>query len=152
MSGLEFKIKSNFDKEATVYYRGKFVEYLEKAHKKVADAILNDVFNQEPTPPKDTGELRESFFAFVLGKLYKKGSSYNGVSKIDRKGLVVGFSTDYAWLQHENLTPAGERWNLGPVSLTVSPGAGGKFLSSKLETNKEKYKKIIIDELGKMNL
>lgn len=144
---LDFKIKNTITKQAPVYYRKKFRPHLIKAHELVADEIMNDVFNESPTPPELTGDLKDSFYAFVDGKLYISGPNYEGPNTTDRKGLEVGFSSEYAYIQHENLTPAGRKWNLGPVSVTLSPTPGGKFLSAKLKKHKMKYKKIIMQEL-----
>lgn len=81
-----------------------------------ADAIA-DAIKEEPTVPKDTGNLRRTQAfepARIVGKNLEK---------------IIGFAAEYAAAVHE--APENLNWQ--------EPGSGPKFLESKLMKNKERY-------------
>lgn len=79
--------------------------------------VLADAIKEEPTVPKDTGNLRrtQAFLPAVM-----KGRDPE---------KVIGFEAEYAAATHE--APEDLNWQ--------EPGSGPKYLESKLMKNKERY-------------
>lgn len=113
---------------------------------KAALQLLNDAVMQEPTVPIDEGTLRASGSVHVNGDLeatspYGEGGTPNeGVDETssnygEHRGVLrstVGFNTPYAAVLHE-----GEGLNF------TEPGSGAKYLSSKVDSNADDYRKIM---------
>lgn len=143
---LKFNIKDTIREDLTRHFKKKYEPELTKALVKLGDVIIDDALNQPPTPPLLTAELRDSFFVFVKGQLVKFGRSYKGPTTTKRHGLVVGFGAEHAVYQEFMLTPEGP-WIPSPLSVSV--GAGGGFLGTKIKKNARRYKSIVVNELKK---
>ena len=110
-------------------------------------AIVNDAVNQAPKPPVKTGLLRSSHF-FQVGNKVVRGEGAEGAStNADDLELVVGFNTEYAAKQHELYTGNYPDTEKGRERRSWNTGSGKKFLSSKIERNRNEYKKILEREL-----
>lgn len=122
----------------------------EKAAGVAGLAIIDDSQNEDPTPPKDTGYLRGSWFVYANGQKKASGPDSGDTpgSIQNNSGSVtatVGFSAPYAAAQHQNLTPVGS-WQLGPKS---PPNAGGNFMAGKMDRNKNRYAQVFTDRVKK---
>ncbi len=115
-------------------------------------ALIGDAGSKAPTPPLDTGLLRGSWFVYIMGQLKSKGKDADVPTSINfPKGKIVatvGYSVPYAKRLHENLTPAGSKYNLGPKSLQAG-NVGPYWLSSKMNKMRDRYKKIFESRLNK---
>ena len=80
--------------------------------------VRRDMDKTPPLIPIDTGNLRASWFTQLLN--LPKG-----------KGIIMGFSANYAAFVHENMEKEGKvTWR--------RPGAGPKFFQASLERNHDK--------------
>lgn len=118
----------------------------EKGLAKAGMQLLNDSIMQQPTVPHKEGWLRGSGSVFVQNELTgestsgKKGKAAKGHTEPIRANelvAVVGFNTPYAARLHEH-----------PEFHFKEPGAGGKYLESKMSRYKNLYFKIIANAIN----
>lgn len=117
----------------------------EKGLARAGMQLLNDSIMQQPTVPHKEGWLRGSGSVFVQnelaaesssGKKGKAAKSHTEPIKRNEIVAVVGFNTPYAARLHEH-----------PEFRFKEPGAGGKFLESKMSRFKSLYFKIVANAI-----
>lgn len=114
-----------------------------------AMALIEDSGELKYKPPIEIGDLRGSWFVSVEGKVFKSGPESEPVAMPKRQGAIsadVGFTQDYAAVQHEMLTPYGPWW---PNFKSDDGSIGGKFLENKMKDNADEYATIIVDYIRK---
>jgi len=118
---------SDFDKKFAKIVNDAIPSAGAQGLEKAAAYLLRDAILERPTAPKKTGNLRRT--QKVEKPILKPDIS-----------IEAGFTADYSAAVHE----------MPDTNNFTEPGSGPKFLESKLIRNKEKYMKIVADEiLGK---
>lgn len=138
--------KDDISEKLSKLYDRKMAAIVRDALKVVGQQIVHDALFESPTPPLLTNELRRSWFVAVEGRIVDKGPEYNGDGQPSKTGLTVGFGAGHAIYMETMLSPEGP---LNPSPLSISLGAGGGFLSSKLSKNARKYADLLADEIRK---
>jgi len=104
------------------------------------------------TPPIKDGFLRGSMTTAVGNKMTSKGDGNNEFARTSesQKPLVgiIRYSAPYAAAQHENLAPAGKKWQPGEASQRAGD-TEGKWLENSIEANKEALFKLVATFYGK---
>ena len=139
-----------FDRNFTKFMNKGMIASIRKGLKHALLSLMQDICDEGPIAPKDTGALRGSITVFVNKYLVGNSSNYGPTTyqqRVDtdpayRDGeegkLVV--NAPYATVQHED-------W---PVK--HEPGAGRYFVMQKLVMLKKKYANIVADEMKKAKL
>ena len=130
------------------------VDVMAAAKKGLARAginVMNDAIQQVPKVPIDEGTLRGSGSVFVDNMLVATSEDLGQAAGTPAKSLggsmakrvndleaVIGFNTPYAKYLHEH-----------PEFNFTEPGTGGKYLETKMATNKDAYMKTIVTTMRK---
>lgn len=141
--GMEFD-SSDFDEKMRRLEEETIPKKIERGLGRAALQLLNDTVMQSPTVPVREGWLRGSGSIFVNNKLFAE--SPHGKQKFankefkehlekDEQVAVVGFNVPYAARTHNVAMKFRE------------PSAGNKYLTRKLQMNKDLYLAIIAGEL-----
>lgn len=139
---IDFK---DFEKKFNQIVKKIVPELAEKGLGRAGMQLLSDSVMQRPTVPHKEGWLRGSGSVFVQnelagqstsGKQGKAAKSHTEPIKRNEIVAVVGFNTPYAARLHEH-----------PEFRFKEPGAGGKFLESKMSRFKKLYFRIIANSI-----
>lgn len=153
----------DFDRRFREVVEKAIPERLDQGMGKAALQLASDAINEEPKVPLDEGTLRGSVSVFVntqsipfppqpevkkkknrkasvLGKVESLQMGVEALRYKNKSVAVVGFNTPYAARLHES-----------PHFKFTAPGAGAKYLESKLSRNRERYMKIVLNAVKKVS-
>ena len=126
----------------------KLQKQIEKEILKGVEEALLDLSAQSLTEcPLDTGNLRESYKVDVNGDTVITGTKKGKPIKIKKIKEIkdekieaeASYNTDYALIQHEDLT-----------FYHPTPGTKAKYLEDPLKNNEQKYVDIITDKVKRV--
>ena len=123
----------DFDKKFQDIMKNTIPDLADKAQLEMAKQLLNDATTQEPTVPKGHARAKAGKRTGVGGTLRQSGK----IVKQEPGHYKVGFNMPYATYQHE-----GQRKDGSHIVRNYSEaGAGKKFLTKKIQMNRNVYLK-----------